>query len=63
MDSPYRIFKKLPEGPIWIESAISLHQCKERLARLDKASPGEYFVYDLRRARIVADMASALFVR
>jgi hypothetical protein len=56
VDITCEIFKKLPEGPIWVETVIGLEQIKERLANLNKTNPGEYFAYDILEARIVAEL-------
>jgi hypothetical protein len=54
MDTAYEIFKKHPEGPIWIES-VTRNKIAERLDKLGETIPGECFVYAVHEARIVAE--------
>ncbi len=45
MDSTCDIFKVTPEGPLWVEAVRSLGEAKDRMARLAKTFPGEYFIH------------------
>jgi hypothetical protein len=56
MDTTYEIFKKFPEGPVWIECAAA-NRISGRLETLNETSPGEYFAYDVREARIVEEFS------
>ena len=52
----YDIFRKLPDGaPIWIEAVHTLECAHLRLEKLNKVQPGDYFVYDLSRGKIMAN--------
>jgi hypothetical protein len=59
MDATYDIFKDQPEGPIWVEAVAGLQNIKQRLVVLNETSPGEYFAYDSREARVVERISPA----
>jgi hypothetical protein len=50
----YDIFRKLPDGPVWVEAVQTIELAKVRLASLMKARPGDYFVYDISRSQVVS---------
>jgi hypothetical protein len=59
VDVTYDIFRKLPAGdPVWVEAVQGLQDAETRLRELVAVRPGEYYIYDLGRERIVA-VASA----
>lgn len=59
MTITYDIFRKLPAGePLWVEAVQGLEDAQSRLRELVAIKPGDYYVYDLGRERIVA-VASA----
>jgi hypothetical protein len=59
MTVTYDIFRKLPAGePVWVEAVQGLEDAKSRLSELVTVRPGDYYIYDLGRERIVA-MASS----
>jgi hypothetical protein len=49
----YDIFRRLPDGPIWIEAVQTLEGAKLRMTSLLQTQPGAYFVYDLSHNKIV----------
>jgi hypothetical protein len=54
----YDIFRRSPgHGLIWVEAVQDLEIAKARISALLKSCPSDYFVYDLRRARIVLQIA------
>jgi len=57
-EKTYDIFKRLPGGPIWVQTADGIEQVQECLISLVLRSPGEYFAYDLLKATVVAEFSS-----
>jgi hypothetical protein len=58
MKIKYDIFRKSPaHGLIWVEAVQDLEIARARISALWKACPSDYLVYDLRRARIVLQIA------
>jgi hypothetical protein len=56
----YDIFRKLPAGePVWVEAVQGLEDAQSRLRELVAVRPGDYYIYDLGRERIVAMASSA----
>jgi hypothetical protein len=54
MGAKFDIFKKLPDGhPLWVKAVEGLEEAKAQLARLTASSPGEYFIYSVRNARVI----------
>jgi hypothetical protein len=53
MTVSYDIFRRLPGGPMWIETVADLEDAKERLANLIESRPGDYFVFDASSSKIV----------
>jgi len=54
----YDIFRGSPgHGLIWVEAVQDLEIAKDRISALLKSCPSDYLVYDLRRARIVLQIA------
>jgi hypothetical protein len=53
MKVTYDIFRKLPGGPIWVEAVQDLEHARLRLAKLIESRPGDYFVYDASKSKII----------
>jgi hypothetical protein len=53
MTASYDIFRRLPAGPMWIETVQDLEDAKVRLANLIESRPGDYFVFDASSSKIV----------
>jgi hypothetical protein len=54
MMSSFDIFQKLPNGiRLWVCSASSLQEARDRLATLQQSDPGEYYVCDLASRRVM----------
>jgi hypothetical protein len=53
MKVTYDIFRRLPGGPMWVETVQDLEDAKKRLANLIESRPGDYFVFDACSAKIV----------
>ena len=50
----YQIFANLPAGdPFAVETATSLDEAKTRLIQLAPAKPGDYAIYELKRAYLI----------
>jgi hypothetical protein len=45
MDSTCDIFKVTPDGPLWVEAVQGLREAQQRVARLARTFPGEYFIH------------------
>ena len=43
---------------IWLEAVHDLHTAKVRLQQLSSANPGEYFVFDQRTQKVVANVGA-----
>lgn len=57
MGAKFDIFKRLPDGhPLWVKAVEGLEEAKAQLARLAATSPGEYFIYSVRNARVIHPM-------
>jgi hypothetical protein len=55
MESPYDIFRKLPDGtPMWVCAVRSLEEAKSQLLELKSTTPAEYFVFDSVAKAVVA---------
>jgi hypothetical protein len=55
--SGFDLFRKdAEEQAIWIDSATDLEIAHSRLAELAANSPGEYFIFDQAKGRIVTNM-------
>jgi hypothetical protein len=54
MKMTYDIFRRVPGlGLIWVEAVQDLEIARARIASLLQSDPGDYYVYDLRRAQVV----------
>jgi hypothetical protein len=53
LNAIYDVFRKLPEGQVWIDSVEGMENARARVMRMIKAEPGEYYVYDLFHKKVV----------
>jgi len=54
MNVHFDIFKKLPDGrPLWVEAVGGLDEAKLHIGRLASASPGQYFLLNIRNGSII----------
>ena len=60
MEPIFDIFSRLPDGsPLWLESIEGLAKAQERLERLAKLNPGEYFIYSEEAGGVVRRVPEA----
>jgi hypothetical protein len=50
----YDLFRKSPEGPVWVGCENNLEKAKMKIAALSKSDGMEYFVYDGASQTVVA---------
>lgn len=56
----FNLFRADADGnPVWLEAVADLGAAHRRLVELASASPGEYFMFDLRSEQIVVSLVSA----
>jgi hypothetical protein len=55
MDATFIIFKKspTPSSPVWVETVEGLEKGKKRLSDYRARSTGDYYLFDVRQARVV----------
>jgi hypothetical protein len=53
MKVTYDIFRRLPGGPMWVETVQDLENAKKRLENLAKSRPGDYFLFDPSSSKII----------
>jgi hypothetical protein len=54
VDAKFDIFQKLPDGhPLWIQTVDGLEEAKSQLLHLATTSPGEYFIYNSQKGRVI----------
>ena len=59
MSSKFDIFRRLPTGePIWIKAVETLDEAKSQLSEIAASLPGDYFVFDTNRSRIIYPCAA-----
>lgn len=58
MKKIYDVFKRVPEGPLWIQSVEGMDEARQLVTFLCSKNNGSYFVYDSRRAEVVAEFSS-----
>ena len=56
MESIFDIFRRFPDGPLWIESVEGLSAARDRLAYLASSAPGEYFIYSEKTGGVIGDL-------
>ncbi len=50
------IFRKLPDGePMWIKAVEGFDEAKREVSELAKLSPGDYFIFNTRTGRVIAE--------
>jgi hypothetical protein len=50
----FDLFRRLPDGqPLWVQAVEGLEEAKLQLARLVKANPGSYFIFDVATSAII----------
>jgi hypothetical protein len=55
MDATFIIFKKspIPSSPVWVETVEGLEKGKRRLSDYRARSSGDYYLFDVKHARVV----------
>jgi len=53
LNAIYDVFRKLPEGQVWIDSVEGMENVRVRVMRMMKVEPGEYYVHDLFHKTVV----------
>jgi hypothetical protein len=54
------IFRKLPDGhPMWIKAVEGFDEAKRELSELAELSPGDYFIFNTRTGRVIAEKPHA----
>jgi hypothetical protein len=61
MDATFIIFKKSPaqSGPVWVETVEGLEKSKKRLLDYKSSSTDDYYLFDVRQARVLDVLAKA----
>jgi len=61
MDATFIIFKKspAPSGPVWVETVEGLERGKKRLHEYKSRSADDYYLFDVKLARVVDVLAKA----
>lgn len=49
----YDVFRKGPDGFEWIEVVEGLENARAEVKNMNRANPGQMYVYDLRRKTVV----------
>jgi hypothetical protein len=49
----YDIFRESSDGPLWVAQAATLAEASEKLERLTRSVPAQYFIRDAASAKIV----------
>ena len=63
LSTPFDILRRLKDGGcIWLEAVRGLQKAKTRLKQLCAMAPGEYFVFDQKAQKIVAQIAQGTIV-
>lgn len=52
----YDLFKKLPEGPVWVGCENELAKAKKKIQDLSSSDGMNYFVYDSSAQKVVASV-------
>ncbi len=55
MDATFIIFKKspAPSSPVWVETVEGLEKGKKRLSHYRSKSTDDYYLFDVKQARVV----------
>jgi hypothetical protein len=61
MDATFIIFKKTPSqnGPVWVETIEGLEKSKKRLLEYKSKSSEDYYLFDVKQARVLDVLARA----
>lgn len=61
MDATYIIFKRRPSpsAPVWVETVQGLEKGKKRLFEYKSKSTDDYYLFDVRQARVLDVLAKA----
>jgi hypothetical protein len=61
MDATFIIFKKSPaqSGPVWVETVEGFEKSKRRLLAYKSGSTDDYYLFDVKQARILEILAKA----
>ena len=61
MDATFIIFKKGPaqSGPVWVETVEGLEKSKRRLLEYKSKSTDDYYLFDVKQARVLDVLAKA----
>ncbi len=61
MDATYIIFKKssTQSGPVWVETVEGLEKGKKRLSEYKSRSTDDYYLFDVKQARVLEVLAQA----
>lgn len=52
----FDIFRNLPDGqPMWIKAVKGFDEAKRELSELAELSPGDYFIFNTRTGRAIAE--------
>lgn len=53
MKAIYDVFRKFPDGQVWVDAVEGMENARVRVMNIMEAEPGEYYVYDLIRKTVV----------
>ena len=61
MDATFIIFKKTPaqSGPVWVETVEGLEKSKKRLIEYKSKSAEDFYLFDVKQARVLDVLARA----
>jgi hypothetical protein len=63
LSTPFDILKRQKDGSyIWVEAVRDLQKAKARMQQLCATVPGEYFVFDQKVQKVVAEVAGEMLV-
>jgi len=63
LSTPFDILKRQKDGSyIWVEAVRDLQKAQTRMQQLCAAVPGEYFVFDQKVQKVVAEVAGEMLV-
>lgn len=63
LSTPFDILKRQKDGSyIWVEAVRDLQKAKARMQQLCAMVPGEYFVFDQKVQKVVAEVPAEMLV-
>lgn len=63
LSTPFDILKRQKDGSyIWLEAARDLQKAMARMQQLCATVPGEYFVFDQKVQKVIAEVAGEVLV-